>query len=102
MLVPLSRLLQWWPATNCTLPAYAPDPSHQIPRSAAIKITFDIFFMYTSPATIYQTNGNTVSWLTYSEWLLTCPVRSPPSNHMCPELTTRSPTMSTIAHGRAA
>uniref|UniRef100_A0A7S1SYD0 Uncharacterized protein n=2 Tax=Tetraselmis chuii TaxID=63592 RepID=A0A7S1SYD0_9CHLO len=40
----------------------------------AIKITFDIFFMYSTPATIYQTNGNTVSWLTYSEWLLTCPV----------------------------
>uniref|UniRef100_A0A061QPX0 O protein n=1 Tax=Tetraselmis sp. GSL018 TaxID=582737 RepID=A0A061QPX0_9CHLO len=40
----------------------------------AIKITLDIFYMYASPATIYQTNGNTVNWLTYSEWLLTCPV----------------------------
>ena len=42
--------------------------------AAAIKITVDIFFMYSTPATIYQSNGNTVSWLTYSEWLLTCPV----------------------------
>mmetsp|Transcript_1788 Transcript_1788/g.5199 ORF Transcript_1788/g.5199 Transcript_1788/m.5199 type:complete len:522 (-) Transcript_1788:1671-3236(-) len=40
----------------------------------AFKITLDIFFMYSTPATIYQSNGNTVSWLTYSEWLLTCPV----------------------------
>mmetsp|Transcript_2452 Transcript_2452/g.6189 ORF Transcript_2452/g.6189 Transcript_2452/m.6189 type:complete len:631 (-) Transcript_2452:284-2176(-) len=38
------------------------------------KIIIELYFEYTPPAMIFQTNGQVTPWLRYAEWLLTCPV----------------------------
>lgn len=38
------------------------------------KYIFELWFEHDSPATVYQTNGQSIAWLRYAEWLSTCPV----------------------------
>ncbi|KAK3280803.1 hypothetical protein CYMTET_11373 [Cymbomonas tetramitiformis] len=38
------------------------------------KYIFELWFEYDSPCTVYQTNGQSIAWLRYAEWLSTCPV----------------------------
>jgi len=38
------------------------------------KIVTELYFEFSPPAMIYQTNGEVTPWLRYAEWLLTCPV----------------------------